>query len=70
MSIREELRQIEKDLERIRAEAADLHRQVGDLGPTDPVERSALINMAQEQEALAVELEARREGLLQRLNEE
>lgn len=67
MSIHEELRQVEKDLARLRSEAADLRVQVGELGPTDAAERSALIAMADQQESLAVELEARRQGLLDQI---
>ncbi|MFJ2031704.1 hypothetical protein [Streptosporangium sp. NPDC087985] len=67
MSIHEELRQVEEDLKRLRTEVAELRGQVGELGPTDPAERSALINMADEQEALANELEGRREGLLRQI---
>ncbi|SNS04961.1 hypothetical protein SAMN05216276_100381 [Streptosporangium subroseum] len=70
MSTREELQEIDEDLTRLRAEAAELRGQVGDIGPTDAVERSTLINMADEREARAAELEARREELLKRLGEE
>lgn len=67
MSIQEELRQVEADLMRLRTEAAELRVQVGDLGPTDAAERSSLIAMADQQEALADELEGRREKLLRRI---
>jgi hypothetical protein len=69
MSIHEELRRLEEDLARLRSEAVELHRQVGDMGPTDAAERSALINMADQQEALAGDLEARREKLLRRIGD-
>lgn len=69
MSIQQELHQVEEDLKRLRDEVAELRGQVGDLGPTDPAERSALINMADEQENLANELEARRDGLLKRIGD-
>ncbi len=69
MSIQEELRQVEEDLARLRAEAAGLRQQVGDLGPTDAAERSALISMADQQEALADELEGRRENLRRQLDD-
>jgi bacterioferritin (cytochrome b1) len=70
-AIREELRLVEEDLARLRETAADLRRLIGERAnePTDPVERSALIEAAEEQEALADELEARREELLRRLGE-
>ncbi|GLK14594.1 hypothetical protein [Streptosporangium carneum] len=67
MSIHDELRQVEKDLARLRAEAAGLREQVGEIGPTDAAERSALISMADQQEGLADELEERRESLLRRI---
>ncbi|MER5644566.1 hypothetical protein [Streptosporangium sp. NPDC002524] len=70
MSLQEELRQVEEDLERLRAEVAEMRRQVGEVGPTDPAERSMMINQADEQEILVGELEARREDLLKRLGGE
>ncbi|MER6173559.1 hypothetical protein [Streptosporangium sp. NPDC001681] len=70
MSLQEELRQVEEDLERLRNEVAEMRRQVGELGPTDPVERSMMINQADEQEILVSELDARREDLLKRLGKE
>ncbi|MEU3167566.1 hypothetical protein [Streptosporangium sp. NPDC006930] len=70
MSLQEELRQVEGDLERLRAEVAELRGQVGEIGPTDAVERAMLINQADEQEILVGELEARRDGLLKRLDED
>ena len=70
-AIREELRQVEEDLARLRETAADLRRRIGERAdyPTDPAELSALIEEAEEQEFLADELEARREELLRRLGE-
>ncbi|WP_031172395.1 hypothetical protein [Streptosporangium roseum] len=67
MSIQEELHQVEKELARLRGEAAELHKQVGEIGPTDAAERSTLITMADQQEALADELEGRRQALLQQV---
>ncbi|WP_433242818.1 hypothetical protein ACQPYK_38760 [Streptosporangium sp. CA-135522] len=69
MSIQEELRQVEKDMSRLRTEASELRRQVGEIGPTDAAERSALINMADQQDALADELEGRREELRRQADE-
>ena len=61
-----ELRVVEEDLARLREEAADLRRRIGEREdePTDPAERSALIEQAEEQEALIDMLKARREELL------
>ncbi|MBB2911093.1 putative nuclease with TOPRIM domain [Streptosporangium becharense] len=67
MSVEDELRQVEEDIERLRAEVSELRSQVGELGPGDAVDRSLLINQADDQETLLGELEARRERLLQRL---
>ena len=70
-AIREELQLVEEDLARRREAVADLRRRIGEGWdePTDPEERSALIEGAEEQEALIAELETRREVLLQRLGE-
>ena len=64
-----ELRVVEEDLARLREEAADLRRRIGEREdePTDPAERSALIEQAEEQEALIDMLKARREELLRDL---
>ncbi|MEU8381673.1 hypothetical protein, partial [Streptosporangium sp. NPDC048865] len=61
---------VEEDLDRLRAEVAELREQVGEIGPTDSTERSMMINQADEQENLVGELEARRQDLLKRLGEE
>jgi hypothetical protein len=68
-AIREELQLVEEDLSRLREAVADLRRRIGERwdDPTDPEERSALIEGAEEQEALIEELETRREQLLQQL---
>jgi hypothetical protein len=64
-----ELRVVEEDLARLREEAADLRRRIGEREdePTDPAERSAMIEQAEEQEALIDMLKARREELLREL---
>jgi outer membrane protein TolC len=64
-----ELRIVEEDLARLRETAADLRRRIGEREdePTDPAERSALIEQAEEQEALIDMLEARREELRREL---
>jgi bacterioferritin (cytochrome b1) len=68
-AIREKLRLLEEDLARLRETAASLRQRIGERWdePTDPAERSALIESAEEQEALIDQLEARREGLLREL---
>jgi len=60
---------VQDDIARLRETAADLRRRIGerDEEPTDPEERSALIEAAEEQEALIDQLEARREEPLRRL---
>lgn len=68
MSIQDELRQVDADLAKLREATADLRRQIGDMGPTDATERSAMIAMADEQDGVIAELEARRDDLAKRLN--
>jgi hypothetical protein len=69
-AIQEELRALEEDLARLRETAAGLRQRIGDRSddPTDPEERSTLIENAEEQEALIDVLEARREELLRELS--
>ena len=67
VELREELRVLEDDLARLRRTAAELRRQVGEDEPGDFADKSAMITAAEEQEALAEQLEARRLDLLQRL---
>jgi bacterioferritin (cytochrome b1) len=64
-----ELRVVEEDLARLRETAADLRRRIGEREdePTDPAERSALIEQAEEQEALIDVLKVRQEELLRKL---
>ena len=68
-AIREELQRLEEDLARLRETAASLRERIGERWdePTDSAERSALIESAEEQEALIDQLEARREELLREL---
>ena len=70
-ALAEELKLVEEDLTRFRETAADLRCRIGDRDeePTDAAERSALIEAAEEQEALINQLEARREELLRRLGQ-
>jgi predicted nucleic acid-binding Zn-ribbon protein len=64
-----ELRVVEEDLAQLRQTAADLRRRIGEREdePTDPAERAALIEAAEEQEALVDLLEARLEELMRQL---
>ncbi len=68
-ALREELRLIEEDLARLRETAASLRQRIGERwdDPTDAAERSALIEEAEEQEALIEVLETRRQELLRKL---
>ncbi|KAB8191467.1 hypothetical protein FH608_029855 [Nonomuraea phyllanthi] len=70
MTTKDELRQVEEDLDRLRAENRDLRDQVSDIGATDQVEISAMISQADEQEELIAQLERRRDTLRQRLQAE
>jgi hypothetical protein len=65
----DELRVVEEDLAWLREAAADLRRRIGEREdePTDPAERSAMIEQAEEQEALIDVFKARREELLRDL---
>jgi hypothetical protein len=69
MALRRELQEVEGEVAELRDTAARLRRQIGErwFEPTDASERTALITAAEEQEALAETLEARREGLLKHL---
>ncbi|UBU12725.1 hypothetical protein [Nonomuraea gerenzanensis] len=70
MSTKDELRQIEEDLTRLRAENQDVRDQIRDMGATDQIEVSAMISQADEQVELIAELERRRDRLIERLEEE
>jgi hypothetical protein len=65
--LRAQLQQIETDLERIRRTAAEIRADVGEA--EDPTDRGSLIQAADEQDALAETLAARREDLLGKLAE-
>jgi hypothetical protein len=71
-ALREERARVEGDLEELRATARQLRQQVGErwFEPTDAPERAALITAAEEQEAFAEALEARREDLRKLLGEQ
>jgi bacterioferritin (cytochrome b1) len=70
-AVRVELRGVEEELAQLRENAATLRRQIGDHCDdlTDPVEKTELVTLVEEQEALIEELENRREDLLRRLGE-
>ncbi|WP_084964437.1 hypothetical protein [Thermoactinospora rubra] len=68
MSIQDELRQVDEDLAKLRASAADLREQISDMGPGDAVDRASMMTMAEEQERLIADLQARREQLQRRLD--
>ena len=67
----EDLRALEQELAGVRANIAALRRQVGGRseGATDPEETAAAINSADEQQALAEVLEARRDSLRRRIDQ-
>lgn len=67
MSTDDELRQVEEDLARLRAQNKEVREQIGDIGATDPIEVGAMIAMADEQEELIADLERRRDHLQRRL---
>jgi chromosome segregation ATPase len=71
-ALRDELQVLEDELAQLRQATADLRRRIGERGddPTDSAERAALITTAEEQEALIQVLEARREDLHRRLDEQ
>ena len=63
--LRAELAEVEKDLASVRETAAQLRENVPES--EDPADRGALIQSADEQDAIAEQLVARRDDLLQRL---
>lgn len=67
MTIKDELRQVEEDLARLKRSAQELRDQIGDMGATDLVERSQMLGMADEQDGLIADLERRRDELRRRL---
>ncbi|WP_188194272.1 hypothetical protein [Nonomuraea sp. SYSU D8015] len=70
MSTRDELRRIEEDLARLRAENRDIREQIRDMGATDQIEKAAVISQADEQVELIADLERRRDSLIARLEKE
>jgi hypothetical protein len=67
--LEEELRVVEEDIASIRPGLAEMRRRIGDRdeGPTDAAENAAMIENADEQEAVLGRLEERRAVLLRRL---
>ncbi|MCF6468621.1 hypothetical protein FAF44_09515 [Nonomuraea sp. MG754425] len=70
MSTKDELRRVEEDLTRLRAENQEIRDQIGDMGATDQIEISSMLGQADEQVELIADLERRRDRLIQRLEEE
>lgn len=68
-ALREELREVEQELQQLRQTAADVHAEVGGRldGAVDQEDTAAEITSAEEQEALANVLQARRDRLRARL---
>jgi hypothetical protein len=69
--IRAELQEIEQELAELRPRVAEIRRLIGEHwdAPHDPVDLSATLTLAEEQEAIVATLEARRDTLLRRLGE-
>ena len=63
--LRAELKELEDDLASLRRTAADIRSGIGEA--EDPADRGSLIQSADEQDALAEQLAARRDNLLRRL---
>jgi SMC interacting uncharacterized protein involved in chromosome segregation len=71
-ALRQELETVEAELKELRETARQIRRQIGErwFEPTDVPERAALITAAEEQEALAETLEARRDELRKLVDEQ
>ncbi|MCW2805709.1 MAG: hypothetical protein JWN06_3926 [Propionibacteriaceae bacterium] len=65
--LRAELSQVEAERAELLQQARDLRSQLADAGPMDAAERGLIITQAEELEALAAELERRRDALLEKL---
>jgi hypothetical protein len=68
-ALRAELKQVEELIARARGDAAEVHEEIGgqEDGALDNEETSELFSASAEQEAVAGELEARRDELRRRL---
>ncbi len=63
--VRAELKEVETDLANLRSTAADIRSGVAEAD--DPADRGQLIQAAAEQDALAEQLELRRQDLIRRI---
>jgi hypothetical protein len=70
MSTEDDLRRLDEDLAKLKQDNQDLRDQIRDIGATDQLEIAAMIAQADEQAGLIAELEARRETLRLRLEQE
>jgi hypothetical protein len=70
-ALREELREVDDELARQRADLDDLRKELGDPSeqPVEPEDRANLLTELETQEAVIETLEARRADLLKRLGE-
>jgi hypothetical protein len=70
-ALRDELQQVQRELEEMRDGAATLRRQIGERadGAADAAEVSTLLTEAEQQEAVVATLEQRRARLQRRLDE-
>jgi hypothetical protein len=67
--LRAELNRVGAERAELLQQARDLRSQLPDAGPMDAAERGLVITQAEELEALAAELERRRDALLEKLGE-
>jgi ubiquinone biosynthesis protein UbiJ len=67
--VREQLRQVDADLAKLRQDVAEMRQQIGERwnSPTDSAELAMILTNVEQQEALIEDLETRREQLLARL---
>ncbi len=68
-ALREELRRVEEELEEVRRIAADVRQRIGERaeGAGDAADTAAALTAAEEQEAFAAMLQARRDDLRKQL---
>lgn len=67
--LREELDEVDAQIERLSREAAQMREEIGQSwdAPTDSAERAVLLTNVEQQEALIANLRDRREQILRRL---
>jgi hypothetical protein len=65
--IRSEVKRLEDEHNELRRQAHELRLELSDEGPMDANDRAAILTQAEELESFAVELDARRESLRDRL---